>query len=259
MKKKLPVSVMILTKNEEANLPGCLASVAWAAQILVVDCYSTDRTVAIAKKAAAKVVLHAWPGYTAQRNFALSRCRQPWVLLVDADERAAPDLEEAIREELARGPAYDAYRVSEVNDYYGRWLKHGGVYPGRTVIFFKRQGARFENNGQADIHERLILGPGAKRGDLGGHIIHHAYPSMDLGLDKLNHYTSLEAEGRVARGGKASLYGLFWRPLERFLKNYILKAGFLDGVQGLLYCFQTGYYTFVFQLKMWERQAQKDA
>jgi glycosyltransferase involved in cell wall biosynthesis len=253
--KKLPVSVVVLTKDEEHNLPGCLESLAWAAQVVVVDSRSTDRTLAIAKKFGADTYMRPWPGYTAQRNFALSKCRQPWVLSVDADERVAPDLQEAIRALLSGPPGaaeHSGYRVPEVNEYFGRWLRHGGIYPGEHMVFFRREGAVYQS-GKADVHEGVQV---SDPGRLKGHLIHHAYPGLELALDKLNGYTSTEALGRRADG--MSLYGLLWRPLERFLKNYVAKMGFLDGVQGLLYCYLTAYYTFVFNLKIWEHQAKKE-
>jgi glycosyltransferase involved in cell wall biosynthesis len=250
--KKLPVSAVVLTKNEEKNLAGCLESLRWAAQVVVVDSQSTDKTVALAKKMGADVFVRPWPGYTAQRNFALSKCRQPWVLSVDADERVAPDLKAAIEALLTAGPDRQGYRVPEINNYFGRWLRRGGIYPGEHMVFFRRQGARYES-GKADVHEGVqVDNPGL----LSGHLIHHAYPSIELALDKLNSYTTAEAKGR--QGDGVSIYGLLWRPWERFLKNYVIKLGFLDGVQGLLYCTLTGYYTFVFNLKIWEHQAKKD-
>ncbi|MES2201534.1 MAG: glycosyltransferase family 2 protein [candidate division FCPU426 bacterium] len=251
--QKLPVSVVVLTKNEEKNLPDCLRSLGWAAQVLVVDSQSTDKTVAVARRFGAEVWVRPWPGYTAQRNFALSKCRQPWVLSVDADERVAPDLEQAIRDLLKGVPDRQGYQVPEVNNYFGRWLRFAGIYPSEHTAFFRRVGARYES-GKADVHEGVRI---PDPGHLKGHLIHQAYPSVELALEKLNHYTSVEAQGRLKRGDRAGFYGLLWRPLERFFKNYFLKLGFLDGIQGLLYCFLTGYYTFVFNLKIWEQSREK--
>ncbi len=252
MKKtaKLPVSVTILTKDEEANLPGCLASLKWAAEVIVVDSGSSDRTVAVAKKGGAKVYVNPWPGFTAQRNFALGKCRQPWVLSVDADERVAPDLQEGIRALLASGPQRDGYRVREVNEYFGRWLRHGGIYPGEHMIFYHRKGAKYAS-GAADVHEGVqVQDPGRVR----GHLVHHAYPSIELALDKLNSYTTVEAQGRLKRGLSAGLGDLLFRAPHRFLNNYLRKGGWRDGVQGLLYCVLTGYYTYIFHLKIWEQR-----
>ena len=252
---KLPVSVIVLTRDEEKNLPGCLASLAWAAEVVVVDSGSRDRTVALARRAGARVFIHPWPGFTAQRNYALARCRQPWVLSIDADERVAPDLREAIAAELAAGGPKAGYRVPEVNNYFGRWLRYGGIYPGEHLIFFRRQGVRY-SSGEADVHEGVQV---PDPGRLQGHLVHHAYPDLELALSKLNAYTSVEAQGRLDKGAGESWRGILFKPWERFLKNYFLKRGFLDGPQGLLYCFLTGYYTFLFHLKIWEHGLKKPA
>jgi glycosyltransferase involved in cell wall biosynthesis len=245
----LPVSVTILTKNEEANLPGCLASLGWARQVVVVDSESTDATVEIARRAGAEVHVRPWPGFTAQRNFALSKCRQPWVLSVDADERVAPDLAEGIRSLLASGPRRKGYRVREVNEYFGRWLKRGGIYPGEHMIFYRREGAGY-SSGNADVHEGVqVESPGRLR----GHLVHHAYPDVELALEKLNSYTTVEAAGRLKRGVRSGWGDLLVRGPWLFFKNYVLKGGWRDGVQGLLYCFLTGYYTFFTHLKIWEK------
>jgi glycosyltransferase involved in cell wall biosynthesis len=251
--KKLPVSVIILTKDEEANLPGCLKSLQWAAEVIVVDSVSSDKTVAVARRGGAKVYVNPWPGFTAQRNFALSKCKQPWVLSVDADERVAPDLLKGITELLASGPQKTGYRVREVNEYFGRWLKFGGIYPGEHMIFFRRQGAKYVS-GNADVHEGVqVKDPGRVR----GHLVHHAYPTLELALDKLNSYTKVEAEGRLKKGVRAGMGDLLVRAPHRFLNNYVRKGGWLDSVQGLLYCVLTGYYTYVFHLKIWEQQRRR--
>jgi glycosyltransferase involved in cell wall biosynthesis len=248
---KAPLSVIVLTKNEEANLEGCLESLRFAAEVVVVDSESSDRTRAIAKAMGARVFNRPWPGFTAQRNFAVDQCRQPWVLSVDADERLSPELMDEIRTLLQGKPECDGYRIPEVNNYFGRWLRHGGIYPSTHLILFKRAHARYESQG-ADVHEGVRL---EREGLLKGHLIHHAYPDISLALDKLNRYTDLEAEGRLKQGRGTSPRKLWFKPVWRFLRNYIAKRGFLDGAQGLLYCALTGYYAFVIELKIWEKQS----
>ncbi len=251
---KLPVSVIVLTHEEAGNLPGCLASLTWAKQVVVVDSGSRDRTVAIARAVKADVFVRPWPGYTAQRNFALSKCRQPWVLSVDADERVASDLRLAIGTVLSQKSPLEGYDVPEVNEYFGRWLRYGGIYPGPHMVFYRRQGARYQS-GEADVHEGVRV---QSQGRLAGHLVHHAYPDVTLALDKLNGYTGVEARGRLDKDAASGMYGLLWRPFERFIKNYLFKGGFLDGAQGLLYCSLTGYYTFIFNLKIWEARRRRE-
>lgn len=252
---KAPLSVVVLTKNEEANLPGCLASLDFAAEVVVVDSESDDGTREAARKGGARVFNRPWPGFTAQRNFAIGKCRQPWVLSVDADERISAALAAEIRALLAGDPACDGYRVPEVNNYFGRWLRHGGIYPSTHLILFRRSMARYEAGGAgADVHEGVRL---ERVGALKGHLVHHAYPTIELALDKLNRYTDLEAEGRLRQGKGTSWRRLWFKPLWRFTRNYLFKRGFLDGVQGLLYCALTGYYTLAIELKVWEGGKKK--
>ncbi len=248
--KKAPLSVIVLTKDEEANLPGCLASLDFAAEVVVVDSESKDRTRALARAAGAKVFNRPWPGFTAQRNFAVAQCKEPWVLSVDADERISRPLAREISELLAGQPACDGYRIAEVNDFYGRWLRHGGIYPGTHLILYRRELGAYRAGG-GDVHEGVSV---PKQGVLKGHLIHHAYPSLELALDKLNRYTDLEAAGKAKAGKGRGAYYLWVKPLRTFLDNYLRKRGFLDGPQGLLYAFQTGYYSFATAIKIWESQ-----
>ena len=250
-KGQLPISVMVLTKNEELNLPGCLKSLAFAGQVVVVDSQSTDKTRFVAKAGGAEVFNRPWPGYAQQRNFALSKCRFEWVLSVDADERVAPDLREFIVRLFEQGPQFRGYQVPEVNLYFGKWLRWGGVYPSSHMVLFSKIGQNYE--AKAGIHEGVHL---PEAGLAGGHLIHHAYPEIELALEKLNPYTDLECSGRWDMGKRAGLYGLVFRPLRVFVSKYIFKAGFLDGVQGLLYCVLASYYTFIFHAKLWERASK---
>ncbi len=253
--RPLPVSVIVLTKDEALNLPGCLASLKWAKQVVVVDSKSQDGTAAIARRWGANVYVRPWPGFTAQRNFALSKCRQPWVLSVDADERVGPDLRESIAKTLAEGPAFDGYDVPEVNLYFGRWLRHGGIYPGGHMVFYRRDQGRYQP-GAGDIHEGVRI---SRRGRLNGHLIHHAFPDIEFWMSKFNHYTDLEAQGRFSKGQAVGLWNVFVKPAQRFLKTFLGRQGFRDGVQGLLYCFTYGYYTFMIKLKIWELKRRQGA
>ncbi len=245
---KVPVSVIVLTKNEEANLPGCLESLRFADQVVVVDSQSTDRTLAVARRGGAQVFTRPWPGFTAQRNFAVSKCRHDWVLSVDADERVDACLAREIGRLMEAGPDCDGYRVPEVNLYCGRWLRRAGIYPSTHLILFNRRRGRFES-ARADVHEKVEV---ARVGFLKGHLVHWAYPNAELLMEKLNRYTDLEARGRLEKGVRSGLYGFCWRPFYRFLRNYFLKLGFLDGLPGLIYCFQYSFYAFLTECKLWE-------
>src|ERR1700677_57196 len=129
----VPVSVTLITRNEEKSLPGCLASLAFASEVVVVDAESTDRTAELAVAAGAQVYVRPWPGFPAQRNFSLAQCSHDWILSIDADERVSLTLACEIAALLAGAPAGSAYRIPELNRYFARWLKHRGVYPGYHI------------------------------------------------------------------------------------------------------------------------------
>ena len=158
------------------------------------------------------------------------------------------DLAHAIARAMREGPSFDAYRVPELNNYFGRWLRHGGIYPGHHVSLFDRRKGVYEA-GVANVHEDLHF---KVTGRLEGHMLHYAYPSFSLALEKLNRYTDLEASGRFEKGIQATASGIFWRPFERFVKNYVFKKGFRDGMEGFLYCLLCALYAFVLQLKLRE-------
>ena len=244
----VPVSVAIITRNEEANLPGCLASLAFAAEVVVVDSQSADKTVAVAEAAGAKVFVRPWPGFTAQRNFSLAQCTYDWILSVDADERVSLALAMEIAELVKSAPPMSAYRVPELNRYFGRWLKHGGIYPGHHISLFDRRRHCYEK-GAADVHEDVRS---KESGMLKGRILHLAYPDFRLALVKLNNYTDLEAQGRHQRGLMVHTFDFVRRPVGRFITNYFFKRGFLDGMQGFLYCCLVSLYAFTATVKLWE-------
>jgi hypothetical protein len=193
-----------------------------------------------------------WQGFTEQRNFALQLCKNPWVLSVDSDEVVTPELAQEVQGvlQLPLATTPRAYQIPERVRFFSRWLRHGGIYPGHHVTFFQRRHG-FYGHGAANVHEGVqVDGP---YGRLNGFKLHHAYPSFRLALRKLNRYTTLEAQGRWDHGSRPSLYGLLWRPIERFIKNYFFKLGFLDGIEGFLYCYLTAHYSFVIHVKLYER------
>jgi len=242
------LSVTVIAREASATLAGCLSSVAFAHDVVVVDAQSQDATVEIARAAGARVFVRAWPGFVEQRNFALDQCRNHWVLKLDADERVSEELALELARLLEAEPRLPGYNVSELNLYFGRWLRHGGIYPGHHLRIFDRRVTRY-GGGVADVHEDVHV---EKAGLLAGHVLHLAYPSFNLALTKLNTYSSLEAEGRFCAGERADFVKMLRRPLGRFFSNYVLKSGFLDGVQGLLYCALTSLYAFAITVKLWE-------
>ena len=256
---QVPVSVLILTRNEESNIAGCLQSVRWADELFVVDSLSTDRTVEIAKAMGAQVYLHAFEGYAQQRNWALENLpfAHDWILMLDADERITAPLAEQIRSVAASPDThYAGYFLNRRFYFLGRWLKYGGLSPNWIMRLFRRHAARCENR---EVNEHILLtGPA---GRLDGPLDHQDNRGISEWIAKHNRYASLEAEiflrERSEGSGEESItprlkghqaerrrwlklrlwdrLPLLLRPFLNFLYNYLLRGGFLDGQPGFIY------------------------
>jgi glycosyltransferase involved in cell wall biosynthesis len=260
--QKVPVSVLIPTKNEERNLPDCLASVGWADDIIVFDSHSGDATTRIAEESGARVVTRVFDNFAAHKNWALENLdfRHDWILLLDADERVTPRLAEEIAAVIASIEGPIGYYTARQTMFAGTWLRHGGVWPDYNLRLLKRGHGRFEDR---LVHEHMLLdGPA---GYLKGHLLHDDDKGIDRFFERHNIYTTLEAveivrnrnrvQNGAAKDAVARLDGKFltkgpqrrralknlaqkylpFRPLCVFLYMYILKLGFLDGRAGLLY------------------------
>ena len=226
---RLPLSVAIITLNAAAQLEACLASVSFAADIVVVDSGSSDGTSALAEKYGARVIHQDWLGFGPQKQFAVEAALHDWVLCLDADERVTPQLATAIAAAL-QAPAYEAYRFPRCNRFLGRYLRHGEGYPDWSLRLFDRRRARWSTDA---VHERVVA-TGAV-GTLAGELLHDSAETIAGYLAKQNRYTSLAAEAAIARGKRAGAAQLLLSPLLRFVKFYLLRQGFRDGLPGLIH------------------------
>jgi glycosyl transferase family 2 len=225
----MPLSVAIITRNAASQLEGCLASVAFAEEVVVVDSGSTDGTVELAARHGARVIRKEWLGFGPQKQFAVDSAKHDWVLCVDADEALSPELRVSIVAEL-RAPRGWVYAMPRCNRFLGRWLRHGEGYPDWCVRLFHRKHARWGNE---TVHEKVSTEQPVLR--LRGDLLHDSAESLERYLDKQNRYTSLQAESLRAAGRRASVLQLAFSPLLRFIKFYVLRLGFLDGVPGLVH------------------------
>lgn len=247
------LAVCVVTRDEEDRIGDCLASVAWADEILVVDSRSTDRTVEIARERGARVIVRDWPGYAAQKNFALEQVAADWVLSIDADERVTPELAREIGEVLAAAPAGLAgASVPRRTWYLGRWIRHGGWYPDRKVRLARRGRGRWEGD---VIHERLVV-DGEVRA-LDGDLLHYTYRGIADHLKTIDRFTTEAARAMAARGARGAGIGMFVNPPLKFLKMYLLRAGFLDGPPGFVVAVLGSYYVFLKYAKLWESRRMR--
>jgi glycosyltransferase involved in cell wall biosynthesis len=225
----LLLSVVLITQNAAAQLPECLASVAFADEVLVVDSGSTDGTAAVAGRYGARVVTKEWLGFGRQKQFAVDQAANDWVLCLDADERVSPQLAASMVRAL-ESPAAGIYRMARRNRFLGRWLRHGEGYPDWSPRLFDRRQARWSDD---IVHEKVLYA--ATPGTLEGDLLHESAEDLGRYLEKQNRYTSLAAQELHRRGQRAGLTELAFSPLVRFVKFYFLRLGFLDGLPGLVH------------------------
>ena len=248
MSARATCSAVVITRNEEPRLRTCLASLAWADEIVVVDAQSTDGTVAVAREFTERIVVRPWPGFAAQKNFAAEQAKGAWVLSVDADEEVSADLRQEIRDVLFEPSPVVGYAVPRRNIVWGRWVRHGGLYPDWQVRLFRRGRGRFVERA---VHESVEVSGEVRR--LGGPLIHRSYESVSQFLERANRYSSLAADDLVRGGARVGPLTLMLRPVGRFLAMYLLRRGFLDGTPGFLLAGLYAYYVFIRSAKVWER------
>ena len=236
----MSISVVVITKNEEANIERCLRSVDWADEVIVLDSGSTDRTVEISQELGARVsVTTDWPGFGPQKNRALELATGDWVLSLDADEWVTPDLRDEILNAISDPNGATAFRVPRLSSFCGRFMRHSGWWPDYVTRLFRRGAARFS----ADlVHERVIAE--GKTGTLREPIMHETFVDLDELLQKMNSYSSLAAQEMRQRGRKAGLAGAVLRGLWAFIRTYFLRGGFLDGREGFMLAVATGEGTY---------------
>lgn len=246
------LSVITLALNEERNIAECLESVKWADEIIVVDSGSTDKTVELAKHYTQHVLTVEWKGYGATKNFALDRASGEWILWLDADERVPKELAAEIQAVLRTDDSLvNGYSVPRRAVFLGKWIKHCGWYPGRIIRLFRRTKSRFT---ESNVHEQISVE--GKIGELKNDLLHFTDPNLYHYFSKFNRYTSLAAKDLHSAGKRFSLYDILVRPPFMFFKMYIVKRGFLDGLQGFILCIVSSAYVFTKYAKLWELEHQ---
>lgn len=242
------LSVVVVTRDEEDRIRACLESVAWADELVVIDAESQDKTASIARELTDHVVVRPWPGFAAQKNFGLDAARGAWILSLDADETVSPGLREEIERVVRDDGPHDGYEVPRRNIFWGRWVRHGGLYPDWQLRLFRRGRGRF---GERAVHESVRVDGDVGR--LAGHLEHRSYRDVADFLARADRYATLAADDWVAQGRRVRAWDFVVRPLGRFLGMYVVGAGFLDGARGFLLAALYAYYVLIRSVKVWER------
>lgn len=227
--EKIPLSVAIITKNEEENIRQCLESVAFAGQVVVVDSGSTDATLQIAAGFHCEIYNEAWRGFGPQKQFAIDKCREPWILVLDADERIPADTAAVIKNIVTDAHVREAgFSFPRKNYFQGRWIRHAGWWPDRIVRLFRREAGRMST---AVVHESVEVQ--GTIGALDAALEHYTESRLSKIIQKIDRYSTLGAETAFQEGRKSSTGGAFLRASFTFVQDYFLRLGILDGMPGL--------------------------
>lgn len=253
----LPLSISIISLNEEANLRRCLASAAGLAkEIIVVDSGSKDRTKEVAEEFDAIFIHQDWLGHRDQKNVALGRCTQPWVLALDCDEELSAELRESVLAFFSEADAErpDAGWMNRRTWFMGRWITHGDWYPDRKLRLFRRELAKW---GGSPEHDKIEMQGSGSYTRLVGDLLHYSFRDTNHFLSKQAGYADVFLQRELAKQSSFSWFNAVTRPLWRFIRAYVLRRGFLDGFPGLWIAVATAFFTFQRYSRTYEHSAPK--
>lgn len=245
------LSVVIITFNEEKYIEKCLVSLQGIAdEIVIVDSFSNDKTQSIAKKYNAKIIEQKFLGYVEQKNFAIQHAKHEYVLSLDGDEALSSELKESILKAKEKFE-YDVYSFNRLNNYCGKWIKHSNWYPDRKNRMFKKGAAIWKGT---NPHDHLASVKNNSSFQLHGDLLHWTYDTYKEHYSKIYDFSSISARAMHKKGKRATLLDLLTRPVWKFFKNYFIKLGFKDGLDGLLICYSAALSTFLKYFKLYKIQ-----
>jgi len=249
----IQLSVVVITYNEASNIGRCLESVRGLAdEMIVVDAHSTDETAAIARQYGARVVLRPFQGHKDQKAAAIAMARYDYVFSLDADEALSEALYASVRAAKAGWP-YDCYWCNRLSSFGGRWIRHGAWYPDRKMRLFDRRKYRM---GGVDPHDAFLPAPGAREGRLQGDLLHYTNEDVAHRFDKVNKLSTVAAHAYAERGKWGSLLRVLLKPPVRFLVEYVVRRGFLDGYDGFVIARSSALYVFLREAKLLEKRRE---
>ncbi len=242
------LSVTIIAGAEEKNIRECLESVQWADEIIVVNNFTDDRTVEIAREFTPHVHLRRWEGFASQKRYALEHATHEWVFSLDADERVSPELKDEILKTINSDTPFNGFRIPRRSYFLDRWIKQCGWYPGYQLRLFRRTATHMTDR---LVHEGFEVE--GEIGRLTGDIIHYTHPTIKVTIQKVNEYSSLQALEKYQKR-KISTAGLIYRPVLAFLQMAIVRKGYRDGAHGIMVSLIHAITYALTTMKMWELQ-----
>ncbi len=249
------ISAVVIAYNDEPYMRPCLESLDWVDELIVVDSFSTDATAKIAREFTDKVFQHEFKGFGRLRNEALSHASYNWIFSLDTDERTTPEIQQEIRRTLQEGPQADAYFVPRQNYFLDQWIRHCGWYPDyRQPQFFRKDRMQYRDH---LVHEGFELN--GRIGYLKEHVLQFPFRDLKHYLGKMDRYTDLMAQRMLDQGRRFRIHQLLTHPSFTFLKMYLFRAGFLDGMPGFILSGLYAYYTFIKYAKFWELARKQSA
>ncbi|MFA3781440.1 glycosyltransferase family 2 protein [Melioribacteraceae bacterium 4301-Me] len=248
MSKKNKLSVLIIAGNEEKNIKDCLESVKWADEIVLIDSESKDKTIEIAKQFTDKIFIKKWEGFSPQRKYGLEKVSYDWVLSLDADERVSDELKNEIQRLLNSEPKFDSYLIPRKNFFLGKHITSCNWSPDYQLRLFKKNKASVTNR---KVHEGYYVE--GERGKLKGKLIHYTHQSIAVTIDKINYYSTLEAQEKFNKK-KVSCLDILIHPFAAFFSHFILRRGFKDGIHGLMVSIIHAMTNILTYMKIWEIQ-----
>jgi glycosyltransferase involved in cell wall biosynthesis len=248
----MEISATIITFNEASNIKAACESVAWAGEVVVVDSNSTDATREIAQACGARVIVNDWPGFGAQKQFAVEQAKHEWIFSLDADERVSDELKQSILKLRNAKELADGYHISRRTYYQERWIRGGGWYPDRQLRLFQKSRGHWK---QRHVHESVTMDPGARVETLSGDLLHYtsqnaAHHHRMIG----ERYAPLAAQQMFEEGRRTSVFGVASAGPAAFIRSLILKGGLRDGFAGFTIASFAAHHAFLKHLMLWEKQ-----
>ena len=243
----IPISVYVLTYNNRGTIEQCLKSLGWAEELVVVDSFSTDGTYEICQRYTDKTYQREWTDHRDQYQYAANQTTHNWIMFVDADEEIPPELVEEIKKGLEeRKNDVDGFIAYRRTYYLGRWIRFGGWYPDYEVRLYRRDKGRWEGG----LHAKIVVD--GRVDSLKNQYLHYTYRNISDQIQTIDKYSQIAAEDMIESGEKFSLFRLLFHPPFRFIKEYLFKSGFRDGLPGLIIIVSTMFYVFIKYAKLWE-------